>query len=278
MSNWVGQARARAKGERQAKYVTPMHIDLNCDLGESSDPARLDLEARVLRCVSSVNIACGFHAGTPDLMRRTVRLARENGVAVGAHPGLRDQEGFGRREYGVSAAEVEDMVAYQVGALAGIAALEGAPLSHVKPHGALYTMAARDSDLAQATARAVAAIDRRLILVGLAGSTLIEAAKAIGLVAAEEAFADRAYHPNGTLVPRDHPEAVIDDRHEVATRALSLVRDGRVSGLDGQPLWIRADTLCIHSDTPGADRLAEAIRHALTNAGIRIAAVGTAHA
>ncbi len=253
-------------------------IDLNCDLGESSGPAQLATEARLLGHVTSVNIACGFHAGTPDLMRRTVRLAWEKGVAIGAHPGFRDREGFGRREHKVSTTEVEDLVAYQVGALAGIAVLEGASLSHVKPHGALYTMAARDPELAEAIARAVAAINHRLILVGMSGSTLVEAAQTVGLIAAQEAFADRAYNRDGTLVPRDHPEAVIGDSREVVTRALNLVRDGRITSLDGEPLWVHADTLCVHGDTPGADRLAEAIRLALTNAGIRIAAVGRANA
>ena len=255
-----------------------MQIDLNSDLGESSDPDLVERDIRILGCVSSANIACGVHAGNPDLMRRTVRVAHEKGVAIGAHPGFRDQEGFGRKEITYSLAEIEDVVAYQVGALAGIAALEGANLSHVKPHGALYNMAARDLEIAEAIARAVAAADRRLILYGLAGSKLIDAARALGLTAAEEAFADRAYHPDGTLVSRDRPHAVIHEERAVIARALSLVNDRLMLASDGQPIQIHADTICIHGDTPGSDRLALAIGQALTEAGIRIAAVGKANA
>jgi len=255
-----------------------LRIDLNCDIGESTDPQRMDAEERLLTHVTSANIACGFHAGNPELMRRAVRLTRAHRVAIGAHPGFRDPEALGRREVALSPAEVENLVAYQVGALAGITALEGAQLSHVKPHGALYNMAAHDPELATAVARAVAAVDRHLILVGLAGSKLIETARTLGLTAAEEAFADRAYNPNGTLVPRDLPNAVIHDENEVVTRVLRLVRDSLVPAIDGQPVRIHADTICIHSDTTGADRLAQALRRSLTEAGVRIAAIGSTNA
>ncbi len=248
----------------------PLRIDLNSDLGEFSDPDRMKLAEQVLAHVTSVNIACGFHAGNPDLMRWTVRYGRDKGAAVGAHPGFRDREHFGRREIEVSPAEVENLVAYQVGALVGIAALEGVRLSHVKPHGALYGLAARDETLAEAFARAVVAIDRRLILVGLAGSKLVQAGRSIGLTVAEEAFADRAYNHDGTLVPRDHAGAVICSTVEVLSRALDIVQNGTVHGLDGQSISLRADTICIHGDTAGADTLARTIRNGLIEAGVRV--------
>lgn len=253
-------------------------IDLNCDLGETAEPAQWEVEARVLAHITSVNIACGVHAGDPSLMRRTVHLASAHAVAIGAHPGLRDPDGMGRRERALTEVEVENLIAYQVGALAGICALAGVRLAHVKPHGALYTMAARDRQLADAVARSVATVDRRLILVGLAGSELIAAGKAAGLITAEEAFIDRAYRPDGSLVPRDRPGAVIHDEATVLARALSLARDGIVPSLDGPPVTVRADTLCLHGDTPGADRLAQAVRKALADAGIRVARVTDVHA
>ena len=250
-----------------------LHVDLNCDLGESSDTAQLEVQLRILSLVTSVNIACGFHAGDPDLMRHTVQQAQALGVALGAHPGLPDRESCGRRERDISVTEVGDLVAYQVGALAGIAALEGARLSHVKPHGALYTMASRETDIAMAIAEAVLAVNRQLLLVGRSGSRLVDAGRALGLTVVEEAFADRAYHSDGSLVSRDRPAAVIHDLQSVANRALSLVRDGMIDSVDGARIPIRADTLCVHGDTPGAELLVAAIREALANAGIRIAPV-----
>ncbi len=232
----------------------------------------------MLAQVTSVNIACGVHAGDPNLMRRMVQLALAHEVAIGAHPGLGDREGKGRRECALTETDVENLIAYQIGALAGICALAGARLVHVKPHGALYTMAARDRRLADAIARAVAATDRRLILVGLAGSQLIAAGQAAGLATAEEAFVDRAYRADGSLVPRDCPGALIHDEATVVARAVSLVWDGTVSSVDGHPVRLHADTLCLHGDTPGADRLACAVRNALTDAGIRIACLTNVHA
>lgn len=251
-----------------------MRIDLNCDLGEATDPEGAALEARVMPYVTSVNIACGFHAGNLEVMRRTVRLARSHGLAIGAHPGFLDAEGFGRRAMALPAAEIETLVAYQVGALAGVAALEGARLAHVKPHGALYNLAAQDASLAGAIARAVAAVDRRLLLVGLAGSPLPEAAREIGLPAAEEAFADRAYGPNGMLMPRDVPGAVIHDEQQVVARAIRLAREGCVRSVDGRDVHVHIETLCLHGDTPGADRLARLVREGLKGAGVRVAPVG----
>ncbi len=250
-----------------------MRIDLNCDLGEASSPEALRLEEEILPHVTSITIACGFHAGHVDLMRHMLHLARARGIAVGAHPGLRDPASFGRRELAVSPTEVENLVAYQIGALVGIAALEGVPVSHVKPHGALYNMAARDRAVASAIARAVAAVDRRLILFGLAGSKLVEAGRELGLRAAEEGFADRAYQPDGTLVPRGQPGAVISDEREAIYRALRLVRDGMIRAVDGSEVRRRIDTLCLHGDTADAARLSKSIRGALTEAGVQVRAI-----
>lgn len=251
-------------------------VDLNCDVGEFGKSEPLALEERIMPLVTSVSIACGFHAGNPDLMRRTIRLARAHDVAVGAHPGFRDVEGCGRREIAVTPEEVEDLVAYQVGALAGIATLEGVRLQHVKPHGALYNMAARDRMLAEAVARTVARLNSRLILFGLAGSALVEAGRAVGLTVAEEAFVDRAYQADGSLVPRDRTGALILDEQEAVQRARRLVHDGVVASLDGAPLRLHADTICLHVDTPGAQQLAAAVRRALDEAGVRVRAVGDA--
>ena len=246
-----------------------MRIDLNADVGEGvgDDPG-------VLPSVSSANIACGFHAGNPALMRSTVQLARRYWVAVGAHPGFQDLEGFGRREMRVSTAELENLVAYQIAALAGVAALEGMRLSHVKPHGALYNMAARDAGMSDAIARAVRAVDASLVLFGLSGSELVAAGERAGLRVASEVFADRGYWPNGNLAPRGTPGAVMTDIEDVARRAVGMARDHAVTSVDGSSVSVRADTICIHGDTPGAAALARAVRSALIAAGIDIASPG----
>lgn len=246
----------------------PRRIDLNADVAESSDQARMEREVRLLESVTSVNIACGLHAGSPELMRWMVRLAQARGIAIGAHPGLSDRAGGGRRILTLSPDDTQRLVIEQVKLLAGICADEDVPLVHVKPHGALYNMAARDRALADAIARAIRSVDAGLILIGLAGSDLIGAGTAAGLRTAEEAFVDRAYRPDRTLVPRDEPEAVIHDEQTVVARALSLACEGTVSCTDGSLLSLRADTLCLHGDTPEADRLAKAVRQALTDAGI----------
>lgn len=212
--------------------------------------------------ITSCSIACGYHAGDPGTMRATVALAVERGVAVGAHPGFPDLEGFGRRELQVSPRDVEDFVVYQVGVLAGIAAAQGVRLQHVKPHGALYNMACRDAELADAVARAMKSIDGDMILFGLPGSELIRAGERAGLRTAREGFADRAYRPDGSLVPRSAPGAVIHEPGLVAERAVELATSGRV------------DTICVHSDTPGAAALAGRIRAALASAGVEVKAVG----
>jgi UPF0271 protein len=203
-------------------------------------------------------------------MRTTVQLARRYGAAVGAHPGFQDLEGFGRREMRVSSAELETLVAYQIGALAGVADTEGARLNHVKPHGALYNMAARDAGMADAIARAVRAMDASLVLFGLSGSELVAAGERAGLRVASEVFADRGYWPNGSLAPRGTPGAVITEVEDVVRRAVGMARGQAVTCVDGSRVSVRADTICIHGDTPGAAALARAVRSALTAAGIDV--------
>jgi UPF0271 protein len=248
-------------------------LDLNCDMGESLGACTVGADADVMASISSANIACGFHGGDPVVMRRTVRLARAAGVAVGAHPGLPDLAGFGRREMRVSPQEVEDMVLYQVGALAAIADSEEVSLHHVKAHGALYNMAARDRALADAIARAIRAFDRSLIMFGLHGSELLRAGAAAGLTVAAEGFADRAYAADGSLASRSLPGAVIHEVDTVVARALRMAIEGRVMATDGSDITLRVDTLCLHGDTPGAQDLARAVRAGLERAGVAIAAV-----
>ena len=250
-----------------------MRMDLNSDLGESFGPWPMGQDAALMASISSANVACGFHAGDPGAMRETVALAKAHGVAVGAHPGFPDLVGFGRREIKATAQEVEDFVVYQVAALAGIAATQGVSLQHVKAHGALYNMACRDRALADAIARAVAMIDRRLILFGLPGSELLRAGESAGLPVAAEVFADRAYERDGSLASRHKPGSVIHDTDAVVARAVRMVRDRTVVALDGSVIPLEARTICLHGDTPGAAALARAVRAGLETAGIRINAL-----
>ena len=240
-------------------------VDLNCDLGEGGDH-----DESILDYVTSANIACGFHAGDPGVMRRTVELAARKGVGLGAHPGLRDPEGFGRRIVPLDPKDAFDLTLYQIGALQAFATLQGARLVHVKPHGALYTMAARDAVLADALAKAVRAADPKLVLVGLAGSELVKAARRAGLRAAEEAFADRGYQADGSLTPRGQPGALIGEPGEAARRGVRMVKERKVSAVDGADLSIVADSICIHGDTPGALDLVRALREALGREGVEI--------
>jgi len=232
-------------------------------------------DAALMASITSANVACGFHAGDPGAMRETVALARVHGVAVGAHPGFPDLVGFGRREMAATPQEVEDLVVYQVAALAGLAATQGVPLQHVKAHGALYNMACRDRALAGAIARAVAMIDRRLILFGLPGSELLRAAEAAGLPVAAEVFADRAYELDGSLASRSKPGSVIRDTAAVVARAVRMVRDREVVALDGSVIPLEARTICLHGDTPGAAGLARAVRAGLEAAGIQVNSLST---
>jgi UPF0271 protein len=247
-----------------------MHIDLNSDVGESFGAYRLGADADLIRHVTSVNVACGFHAGDPGVMRETVRLARAAGASVGAHPGFPDLVGFGRRELKASPREVEDMVVYQIGALAAMARAESVGLSHVKAHGALYNMAARDRALADAIAAGVRAADPTLVLFGLPGSELIRAGEAAGLAVAAEGFADRAYLPDGSLAPRTSAGAVLHDPAIVVQRAVAMIADGRVTATDGSVLTFRVDTLCVHGDTPGAADLVRQLRQGLEQRGVTV--------
>ncbi len=240
-------------------------MDLNADLGEGMD------DAAILPFLTSANVACGLHAGGPLIMDRTVALALERGVRVGAHPSYADRENFGRTAQHLSREEVRALVLYQVAALDGLVRARGGSLSHVKAHGALYNQAARDRELAGAVADAVRAFRRDLLLVGLAGSLQIEAARAAGLNVAGEAFADRRYLSDGSLMPRSLHGAVLDDPEEAAAQALSIAREGFAVASDGSRVGIDAQTLCLHGDTPGAVRMAEAVRSRLQSAGVEIA-------
>ena len=239
-----------------------MRIDLNSDMGESFGAYAIGADADLLKVVSSANVACGAHAGDPSVMRRTVRAAKAAGVAVGAHPGFPDLAGFGRREMRMTAAEIEDSVIAQIAALAGVAAVEGVTLAHVKPHGALYNMAAKDAAMADAIAAAIAAVDRRLVMVGLPASALERAAGKAGLAFAAEGFADRAYEADGSLVARTKPGALITDPAAAAAGALRMAREGRVQ------------TICIHSDTPDAAAIGVAVRRALDDNGVTVRGLG----
>lgn len=246
-------------------------IDLNADVGESFGAWAMGADEPLLACLTSVNIACGFHAGDPRVMDRTVELAVHAGLAIGAHPGHWDLRGFGRRAIAADAAEVESDVLYQIGALAAFARAHGARLAHVKPHGALYNQAALDATLARAIARGVARAGRDLILVGLAGSTAMrEAAAGEGLRFAAEAFADRRYNGDGTLQSRRLPGSVIGDPEAAAAQALRIVRSGSVVAVDGREVPLGAQTLCLHGDNPSAVENAHAVRRALDAAGIAL--------
>ena len=247
-----------------------LRIDLNADVGESFGAWRMGDDAGVLAGVTSVSIACGLHAVDPSVMASTAELARKQGVAVGAHPGYADLQGFGRRPMKLPAAEVRALLLYQIGALSGFCRAAGLDLQHVKPHGALYNQAAVDPDLAAAVAEAVRAFDPSLILVALAGSKLAAAGRAAGLAVAEEAFADRGYLASGDLVPRSHPRALLRDPAEAARRAVRMLESGVVEAVDGTPVKLEPQTLCIHGDTPGAAAFVREVRAALGGAGVSV--------
>ena len=249
-------------------------IDLNCDMGESFGAYTVGDDEAVMPSITSANVACGYHGGDPGVTRRTIGLARDAGVAVGAHPGFPDLMGFGRREMRMRPQDVEDMVLYQIGALAAIAKSEGVRLSHVKAHGALYNMAVTDEALAAAIARAAAAFDPALIFFALPGSELARAANAIGLQVALEGFADRAYEPDGSLASRRKPGSVIHDPEAVVARAVRMVKERTVVATDGSAVALEADTSCVHDDTPGSDALAARIRAGLEAAGVTVKAIG----
>ena len=260
---------------RADELATPLRVDLNADLGEySTGTAGDDSDAELMPLVSSANIACGGHAGDEGVMRQTLLLARTHGVSAGAHPSFQDREGFGRRDMELPAVEVEALVRQQIAGLAAIARVEGIRLRHVKPHGALYNLAARDQAIADAVARATASVDPSLILFGLAGSALLAAGWRAGLQTASEVFADRAYRADGSLVPRHEPGALVDNPVVAAARVLGMIRERSVPAIDGTRIALEVDTICVHGDTPGATDLARSLRAALFDAGIDVKAVG----
>ena len=251
-----------------------MRVDINSDVGESFGAYRIGQDTGLMKSITSANIAAGFHAGDPSVLRATIRTAKAHGVAVGAHPGFPDLVGFGRRDLNVTAREAEDLVLYQVAAVAGVASAEGMRIQHVKPHGALFNMAVRNAELAAAIARAVAAFDPMLLLFGLPGSEILKAGRSEGLRVAAEVFADRAYEPDGSLASRRKPGSVIHDAEMVVERAVRMVKDHTVVAIDGSVVPLQADTICVHGDTPGSDDLAASIRAGLERAGITVKPVG----
>ena len=243
-----------------------LKIDLNCDLGESFGRYSLGEDAEIMPLITSANIACGVHAGDPSVMASTVSLASQYGVKIGAHPGFPDLQGFGRRSMGLSPQEIGHFIHYQLGALEAFTRMAGRTITHVKPHGALYNLAVDDLVIAKAIAEAVTAYDDKLILVGLAGSKLVQAGRTYGLFTAQEAFPDRSYLPEGCLMPRSQPGAVITDPEAIAENALRFVRDGiKVNGDE-----LQINTLCLHGDHPGAVRNAQKVRRRLEDANVVI--------
>jgi UPF0271 protein len=248
-----------------------MTIDLNCDLGEGFGAWEMGNDAAMIDLVTSVNIACGFHAGDADIMRKTVELAKARSVSIGAHPGYRDLHGFGRRPIsGMKASEIENLVAYQIGALQAIATAAGHKVTHVKAHGALSNVACEDAMTAKAIASAIRAVDPNLIFVVLANSNLVKAGEAANLPLVHEIFADRAYEDDGSLVSRRKPGAVLHDAGEIGQRVVRMVQDGAVVSVTGKVIKMRTDTVCIHGDTPGAVEIGRGVRQALKDAGIEV--------
>lgn len=245
-------------------------IDLNCDMGESFGAYQMGNDAEVLKFITSANIACGYHAGDPSVMRKTVELALENGTSIGAHPGFPDLSGFGRRNLNVSEEEAYDLTLYQIGALYGFVKAQGGTLQHVKPHGALYNAAAKDAKLAGAIAKAVYDLDPELILFGLSGGELIRAGKHVGLTTASEVFADRTYQPDGTLTPRTQSNALIENDDQAVHQVVRIVKEGLVRDVNGKDISIEADTVCIHGDGAHALAFAEKINQKLIEENISL--------
>ena len=247
-------------------------IDFNCDMGESFGMHKMGYDEDVIKHITSANVACGFHAGDPMWMRHTVRLAEEQGVAIGAHPSYPDLNGFGRRDLSVTPEEAKNDVVYQIGALAAFT--EAKKLQHVKPHGAMYNKAVDDEPLARAICEAVLEVDPDMIILALAGSRWIDIARDMGLRVAQEIFADRALNPDGTLVSRSQPGSVIHDVEDVLERSIRMVTEGKATAINGEVIEVRADSLCLHGDTPGAVDMARTLRQGLTQAGVEITPVG----
>ena len=248
-------------------------IDLNCDMGESFGAWKLGNDTALMEHVTSVNIACGFHAGDATTIRKTIATAIEKDIAIGAHPGYPDLQGFGRRDMSLTLEEVCDIVLYQVAALKGICEASGGKLHHVKPHGALYNQAAKSRELARAIAAAVRAIDSGLIFYGGSGSLLISEAEALGLRTASEVFADRTYQADGSLTPRTLPNALIREQSHAVDQAMQMVISGTVTAGSGEVLNIKADTICIHGDGEHALEFAIALRSAFRDNNIDVSAI-----
>lgn len=245
-------------------------VDLNSDLGESFGAYKIGMDSAVIPLVSSANVACGFHAGDPTVMAKTVQLCKDSQSAIGAHPGYPDLVGFGRRNMAVSAADVKAMVAYQVGALDAFCKAAGIKLQHVKPHGAMYNMAAKDEALAKAICQAIYEYDKDLILIGLANSQMLVQAKSMGLRCAAEVFADRAYEEDGTLVARTKPGAMIEDEELAVSRVVRMIKEGKVTAITGKDIDITADSVCVHGDGPKALAFVGKLRDAFAAEGIAV--------
>ncbi|EKS31426.1 lactam utilization protein LamB [Staphylococcus sp. HMSC072B07] len=251
-----------------------MKIDLNCDLGEAFGNYSFGGDHQIIPLITSANIACGFHAGDENVMYETVKLAKENGVGIGAHPGFHDIQGFGRRNMDLSPDEIYTLVAYQIGALSAFCRIHDVKINHVKPHGALYNMGARDKDIAHAIAQAVYDVDPSLILVGLSNTLLVSEAEAFGLKAANEVFADRRYEENGQLVSRKEADAVLTDTDEAIEQVVKMVKENKVIAKTGKEIELKADTICVHGDGAHALEFVSKIRERLTKEGISITKLG----
>ena len=248
-------------------------IDLNCDMGESFGAYKMGTDEEILNYITSANIACGFHAGDPTTMRKTVTMALERNVGIGVHPGLPDLVGFGRRTMDISPQEAYDLIVYQIGAVYAFTKAEGGKLQHVKPHGALYNMAAKSPSLSEAIAEAIYKVDPELILFGLAGGELVKAGKKIGLRSASEVFSDRTYQEDGSLTSRREKNALIHDQEVAVNQVIRIVKEGKVKSLQGVDVSIQAHTVCIHGDGQNALQFAKYISTSLQNAGITIAKI-----
>lgn len=248
-------------------------IDLNCDLGESFGNYKCGMDEEVIPYITSANVACGFHASDPIVMKKTVKTSKKHHVCVGAHPGFQDLVGFGRRNISLPPAEITAIVEYQIGALNAFCIADGLKLQHVKPHGALYNMAVKDEKIADAICEGIAAVDPHLILLGPAHSQLIKAAERYGLPTAKEIFADRAYEEDGTLVPRSRPGAVITDEAAAVSRVIQMIKKGTVLAITGKEIEVEADSVCVHGDSPSALSFVRSIHDTLTAEGIQITAM-----
>lgn len=250
-----------------------LSVDLNCDLGESFGSFRVGQDEEILKYITSANIACGYHAGDHNHMMKTVQLAKKLNVQIGAHPGLPDLAGFGRREMNLSPEEIYHIIIYQIGALFAFAKVNGVRVHHIKPHGALYNMAEKNRDISKAVVKAVKDIDSELILYGLSGGILCEEGEKAGLKVAHEVFADRTYQPDGTLTPRTEPNALIHDLEQAIQQVIQMVKEQKVIATNGKEIKVKADTICVHGDGPNALHFVQILRQTLENEGISIQSV-----